>query len=147
MLHDKAKTPSGHHRCWASFNNKNDELWKISKPLLQTQVVVFFGSIRWGSMNGVYQKLIERLTWLENRHTTLEENNIIKNIQAGVIAIGQNWNGANAVETQRQVLEFYGFNTQHDVLFWNWQYTNDKFDESQTSYKNAAKEFKSDVVV
>jgi len=147
MLQDKNKNPSGCHRCWASLNNKDDELWKISKPLLQSHAVVFFGSIRWGSMNGVYQKLIERLTWIENRHATLGENNIIKNIQAGVIAVGQNWNGANTVDMQRQVLKFYGFNTQHDSLFWNWQYTNDKYDERQASYKDAAKEFKKDVIV
>ena len=29
MLKDKTKNPSGEHRCWASLNNKDDELWKI----------------------------------------------------------------------------------------------------------------------
>ena len=31
LLEDKKKNPSGYHRCWASLNNKSDELWKISK--------------------------------------------------------------------------------------------------------------------
>ena len=145
-LKDSKKNPSGCHRCWASINNKDDELWKISKPLLEANAVIFFGSVRWGSMNAVYQKLIERLTWLENRHSTLNESNIIKGVHAGVVAIGQNWNGTNAVEIQKQVLKFYGFNTSHDVLFWNWQYTNDKFDESQKSYKDAAHEFTKNVI-
>lgn len=146
ILKDKQKNPSTCHRCWASINNKDDELWKISKPLLESEVVLFFGSIRWGSMNAVYQKLIERLTWLENRHTTLGESNIIKHIQAGVIAIGQNWNGTNAVDTQRQVLKFYGFDTKQDVLFWNWQFTKDMYDESQKSYKASVSEFAKDVI-
>lgn len=145
-LKDEQKNPSGCHRCWASINNKDDELWKITKPLLESDVVIFFGSVRWGTMNAVYQKLIERLTWLENRHSTLGESNILKDIQAGVIAIGQNWNGVNAIELQRQVLKFYGFNVANDILFWNWQYTNDKYDESRKSYNDAAQEFAKNVI-
>jgi len=70
-LKDKDKNPTGHHRCWRSINNPDDELWKISKELFESDAVLFFGSIRWGQMNAIYQNLIERLTWLENRHTTL----------------------------------------------------------------------------
>ena len=80
VLKDKEKNPSGCHRCWASINNKDDELWKISKPLLESDAVVFFGSVRWGQANAIYSRLIERLTWLENRHTTLGESNILKDI-------------------------------------------------------------------
>jgi len=78
LLKDTTKNPSGCHRCWASFNNQDDELWIISRELLQSDCVVFFGSVRWGQMNSFYQKLIERLTWLENRHSTLGEDNILK---------------------------------------------------------------------
>jgi hypothetical protein len=92
-LNDKTKNPSGEHRCWASLNNKDDELWKISKELLESDAVIFFSSVRWGQANMFYQKLIERLTWLENRHTTLGESNIIKDIQSGFICVGQNWKG------------------------------------------------------
>jgi multimeric flavodoxin WrbA len=53
------------------MNHKDDELWKISKPLFEADVVIFFSSIRWGQTNSYYQKIIERLTWLENRHSTL----------------------------------------------------------------------------
>ena len=139
-LKDKEKNPSGNHRCWCSINNKDDELWKISKPLFESDAVVFFVSVRWGQTNSVYQKLIERLDWIENRHTTLKEDNIIENIDAGIIAIGQNWNGENVIETQKQVLEFYGFKVPEELSF-NWQYTKDKLDESQESYKNALKTF------
>ncbi len=140
-LKDSFKNPSGHHRCWASMNNKDDELWKISKELLRSDCVVFFGSVRWGQMNGEYQKLIERLTWLENRHTTLEEENIIKNIDTGIIIVSQNWNSAQVLDTQKKVLQYFGFNTI-DNLIWNWQYTNIDTDESNKSYIDAANQFK-----
>lgn len=141
VLKDSSKNPTGYHRCWASINNKDDELWKISKPLFESDAVIFFTSIRWGQTNSIYQKLIERLCWIENRHSTLKEDNIIKNIDAGTIAIGQNWNGANVIETQKKVLSFYGFNVPNQ-LSWNWQYTQNALDESEESYKDAIIKFK-----
>lgn len=141
LLKDKDKNPSGYHRCWVSWANKDDELWKISKPLFESDTVVFFGSVRWGQMNAFYQKIIERLNWIENRHTTLKEENIIKNIDAGLICIGQNWNGSVVIETQKKVLDFYGFKTP-DELFWNWQFTTDAYDETKESYKKAYPAFK-----
>lgn len=139
-LEDKDKNPSGNHRCWASFNNEDDELWKISLKLLESDAVVFWGSVRWGQMNSEYQKLIERLTWLENRHTNLGESNILKKISAGLICVGQNWRGKEVIEVQKKVLEFFGFNPAPE-LFWNWQFTMDKNDETQKSYKQAGKDF------
>lgn len=144
VLKDKKKNPSGLHRCWASINNKDDELWKVSKELLDSDVVIFFGSVRWGQANGVYQRLMERLSWLDNRHTTLNESNVLKNIEAGIIFIGQNWNGSEVINTQKKVLEFFGFKVP-DELSWNWQYTNDYNDESQRSYKAAYGKFKKDL--
>ena len=140
LLKDKEKNPSGYHRCWASINEKNDELWKITKELFESDCVVFFASVRWGQANGYYQKLIERLTWIENRHSTLGEKNIIKEIDAGFIAVGQNWNGKIVTDTQKQVLQFFGFNTPNE-LFWNWQFTDNSLDETQSSYKKSVKIF------
>lgn len=135
-LQDKEKNPSGNLRCWASYNNPDDELWKVVTPLLESHVVVFLGSIRWGQANAYYQKLIERLDWIENRWTTLGERNIVKDIESGFIFIGQNWNGANVVKTQKQVHEFYGFKPV-DELYFNWQFTEDVDEESKDSYKEA----------
>jgi len=144
-LQDKEKNPTGELRCWASFNNADDELYKIANPLFESDAVVFFGSIRWGTANAYYQKLIERLTWLENRHTTLQEENLLEGKDAGFIFTGQNWNGAEAVTLQKQVHEFFGFSTPQE-LYWNWQYTRDEKDETQASYKKSysvfTKEFK-----
>ncbi len=136
LLKNKEQNPSGYHRCWASVNEKNDELWKITKELFESDCIVFFASIRWGQANGYYQKLIERLTWIENRHSTLGESNIVKDIDAGFIAVGQNWNGRDVTKTQKDVLEFFGFKTP-DELFWNWQFTDNPLDETSRSYNKA----------
>lgn len=136
LLKNKEKNPSGFHRCWVSKYHKEDELWKITKPLFESSTVLFFGSIRWGQLNAYYQKLIERLDWIENRRTTLKEGNIVRNINAGVITIGQQWNGKNVIETQKQVLNFYGFKVPEE-LSWYWQYSDNPNLESKESYKAA----------
>lgn len=143
LLKSKTKNPTGYHRCWANINNPDDELWKVSKELFESDAVIFFASIRWGQANVFYQKLIERLNWIENRHTTLEEDNVIKNIDSGFICTGQNWNGENVVEIQKQVHKFYGFKTP-DNLYWNWQYTQDENDETAKSYKESFDKFEED---
>jgi multimeric flavodoxin WrbA len=136
MLKDKSKNPTGHLRCWASYNNPDDELYKVANEIFKADAVVFFGSIRWGQANSFYQKLIERLCWIENRWASLGEENIIKGKDSGFIFVGQNWNGSNVVKTEKQVLKFYGFNTP-DELFWNWQFTDNANEESLSSYKEA----------
>jgi len=136
LLKDKEKNPSGCHRCWASINNPDDELWKITKELFEREAVVFFVSTRWGQTNSIYQKLIERMTWLENRWSTLGEDNVIGNIEAGMVLIGQNWNGAQVLQTQRNVLTFFGFRTPLELSY-HWQYTEDFNDETQASYEKA----------
>ena len=70
-LPDRAKNPTGQHRCWASINNADDQLYKISRELFRSRAVVFFVSVRWGQANSVYQRLFERLSWIENRTSTL----------------------------------------------------------------------------
>ena len=142
-LKDKDKNPTGHHRCWASVNNPKDELWKISKELFESDAVVFLSSVRWGQTNMFYQNLIERLTWIENRHTALGESNLVKDIETGFICTGQNFNGVNVNDLQKKVHEFYGFKINDD-LYWNWQYSKDVNDESLKSYKDSHKKFVKD---
>ncbi|MFH1089386.1 MAG: hypothetical protein V1716_03115 [Candidatus Uhrbacteria bacterium] len=140
LLKDGEKNPSGCHRCWASLNNPDDELWQISKALFESEAVVFFGSVRWGQMNAFYQKLIERLTWLENRHSTLGEDNVLKNIEAGIIAVGHNWRADEVVEVQKKVFSFFGFQVPAE-LSWAWSFTTED-DESNDGYLADAKDFK-----
>jgi multimeric flavodoxin WrbA len=140
LLKDSEKNPNGKLRCWASHDFKDDELWKISKAIYESQAVIFFGSQRWGSVNAIYQKVIERLDWIENMHTTLGEENSVKDIQAGLVVIGQNWRVADSIDTQKKTLEFFGFQIP-DPLFIGWQYTRDLNDESPESYRNAPDTF------
>lgn len=143
LLKDKEKNPSGLHRCWVSWKHKDDELWKITKELFESSTVIFFGPIRWGQMNGIYQKLIERLNWIENRKTSLQEGNIVKNINAGVITVGHNWRGKEVVDTQKEVFKFFGFKIPNE-LSWHWQYSKNENLESLDSYKQDIKAFDKD---
>lgn len=142
-LKDSIKNSTGNLRCWASINNSDDELWMISKEIFEADVVIFFASVRWGQTNSIYQKLIERLNWLENRWATLNESNILSNKEAGIVLIGHNWNGASVLEIQKQVLQFYGFKVPTELSF-NWQWTIDPFDESEEGYIQDPKDFKED---
>jgi len=73
-LRDHGKNPTGQHRCWASVNKQGRQLYKVSRELLRSQAVVFFVSVRWGQTNSLYQRLFERLSWIENRVSTLEKH-------------------------------------------------------------------------
>ena len=132
-LNDKEKNPTGHIRCWAALNNKSDEMYKVANAIFEADIIVFFGSIRWGKMNAIYTSLIERLTWLENRHTTLGESNLLKDKEVGVVAVGHNWNGEESVKLEKEVLSFFGFKTPTQLSF-NWQWSKNKNDESKSGY-------------
>jgi multimeric flavodoxin WrbA len=133
ILKDKEKNPTGNIRCWAAINNKSDEMYKVANAIFESDIIIFLGSIRWGKMNAIYTSLIERLTWLENRHTTLGESNLLKNKEAGVISVGHNWNGEESVKLEKEVLSFFGFKTPSQLSF-NWQYLKDSNDESKMGY-------------
>ena len=141
-LPDRRKNPTGHHRCWASINNKDDELYKVSRELFRSQAVVFFVSVRWGQTNSVYQRLFERLSWIENRFTSLGEKPIpqLKKLEAGIVVFGHNWNDQQVLKTQTKNFEWFGWKTPAALSF-NWQYTNDAEEESRESYCDAIEEF------
>ena len=143
-LNNKEKNPTGNHRCWASVNDKSDELWKVSKKLFECDTVMFFTSVRWGQTAAMYQKLIERLTWIQNRSGTLKDINVVEGKKAGFICIGQNYGGADIAWLQHKVLGYYGFDAP-DNLFWNWQFTQDESDDSLESYAKAHDKFHSDL--
>ena len=141
LLDDPEKNPSGYHRCWASVHNPDDELWKISKELFESDCVVFFASVRWGAANMFYQKLIERLNWINNRFIPYGEENIIKNISSGFIIIGQHKYGDDIAELQYNNHEYYGFNVNKE-LYWNWNAEDIEFDdETLQGYLDSYPEF------
>jgi multimeric flavodoxin WrbA len=141
-LPDRRKNPTGQHRCWASINNPDDQLYKVSRELFRSQAAVFFVSVRWGQTNSVYQRLLERLSWIENRSTTLGERPIpqLKGLEAGMVVFGHNWNDGQVLDTQKQNFEWFGWKTPPALSF-SWQYTPDPEVESPGSYRDAAEEF------
>ena len=141
-LRDHGKNPTGQHRCWASINNKDDQLYKVSRELFKSQAVVFFVSVRWGQTNSVYQRLFERLSWIENRVTSLGEAPIrqLKKLEAGVVLFGHNWNDEQVLKTQKQNFKWFGWKTPAALSF-NWQYTRNAHEESPESYLCAIEEF------
>lgn len=128
LLNDSDKNPSGFHRCWASIHNPDDELWKISKELFESDCVVFFASVRWGAANMFYQKLIERLNWINNRFIPYGETNIVKEISSGFIIVGQHKYGDDITETQYNNHAYYAFKV-NKKLYWNWNAENVELDE------------------
>jgi multimeric flavodoxin WrbA len=139
-LKDDKKNPHGHLKCWASLDYKDDELWKIANEIYESDVIIFFASNRWGNPNAIYQKLIERLDWIESSHTTYNGPNTIKGKKAGMILIGQNWRVQESLEVQYHVLNFFGFDTPEE-LFMGWQFTRDTMDEEQKSYQESSNTF------
>lgn len=141
LLDDPEKNPSRYHRCWASVHNPDDELWKISKELFESDCVVFFASVRWGQANMFYQKLIERLNWINNRFIPYGEENIIKNISSGFIIVGQHQYGDDIAELQYNNHEYYGFDVNKE-LYWNWNAENIEYDdETLQGYLDSYPEF------
>jgi multimeric flavodoxin WrbA len=139
-LKDEKKNPHGHLKCWASVDYKDDELWKISNEIYESDSIIFFASNRWGNPNSIYQNLIERLDWIESSHTTYNGPNTVKNKKAGMVLLGQNWRVQESLEVQYHVLNFFGFETPEE-LFLGWQFTRDVQDEEQKSYQEAPNTF------
>jgi hypothetical protein len=93
-----------------------------------------------------YQKLIERLNWINNRFVPLGESNIIKNIDSGFIIIGQHQYGNEIVQRQYENHDYYGFNV-NKKLYWYWNAENVEYDDETLegyieSYPEFFKEFK-----
>ena len=59
------------------------------------------------------------------------------------IAVGHNWNGKEAVKLEKEVLGFFGFKTP-EVLSFNWQYIENKNDETLSGYKKTYAAFMKD---
>lgn len=142
-LHDVKKNPTGNVRCWASYNNPTDEIYRVANAIFEADVILFFVSTRWGQTNSIYQKLIERLSWIENRKSSLEGKNLVEGKLAGIILLGHNWRGEEILRCQREVLSFFGFDTPSSLSM-NWQWTIDPYEESLEGYAEDDKEFRAE---
>jgi hypothetical protein len=131
------------HTCEGNISaQRGNNCGVISRELFKSQAVVFFVSVRWGQTNSVYQRLFERLSWIENRVTSLGEKPIpqLKKLEAGIVLFGHNWNDEQVLKTQKQNFEWFGWKAP-EALSFNWQYTKDADEESPQSYSDAVAEF------
>jgi hypothetical protein len=88
-----------------------------------------------------YQKLIERLNWINNRFIPYGEENIIKNISSGFIIVGQHEYGDDIAELQYNNHEYYGFEVNKE-LYWNWSAEDIEYDdETLQGYLDSYPEF------
>ena len=140
LLKDNEKNPHNVIRCWASINNKDDEMHKVANAIIESDIVIFFGSIRWGKMNSIYSTLIERLTWIESRQSTLGESSLLKDKEAGIVITGHNWRVNENIKLEKEVLSFFDFKTPSELSF-GYQWTEDKLDETNSGYKKDFKDF------
>jgi multimeric flavodoxin WrbA len=140
LIKDSKKNPHKFIRCWASLNNPDDEMYIVANKIWESDIIIFFGSVRWGKMNTLYSNLLERLTWMEARHSSLGESNILKDKEAGIVVLGHNFNVGEVVKLEKKNLEFFGFKTPKEISFGR-QWTGDSGDESLTGYKRDYKDF------
>lgn len=140
LLKNKEKNPHDIIRCWASVNHKSDEMYIVANAIFESDIIIFFGSIRWGKMNSIYSKIIERLTWLESRKSTLGESSLLKDKMAGIVVTGHNWRVDENIKLEREVFSFFDFKTP-SVLSFGYQWTEDKLDETNKGYKKDYKDF------
>jgi hypothetical protein len=79
---------------------------------------------------------------IENRVTSLGEARIpqLKNLEAGIVLFGHNWNDEQVLKTQKQNFKWFGWKTPAALSF-NWQYTRKADEESPESYLDAIEEF------
>jgi hypothetical protein len=89
-----------------------------------------------------YQRLFERLSWIENRFTTLGEAPIpaLRKLEAGMVLFGHNWNDRQVLATQKKNFGWFQWKTPAALSFY-WQYTARAEEESQASYRDARAQF------
>jgi len=75
-----------------------------------------------------YQKLIERLNWINNRFVPLGEDNVIKNIESGFMIVTQHYGGEPITENQMDMHDYFGFKV-NPALYSYWQAEDIYFDD------------------
>jgi hypothetical protein len=102
---------------------------------------MFFSSVRWGAANMFYQKLIERLNWINNRYIPYGESNIIKDTTSGFICVGQHSYAEQICQLQYNNHKYYGFDADED-LYWFWKAEDINYnDETLQGYLESYPEF------
>lgn len=115
-----ASYDAGKYRCWAhklSHENPSEYGGKDQMGILYdaydwADIVVFATSTRWESHSAILQKIIERMTTLQNRHTVYHEMNPLQGKRCGVIVTGHNAKSQNVASHLLEVFQWLGFDTR-----------------------------------
>lgn len=127
-----ASPDAGKYRCWAhklSHENPDDykgkdEMGIIYDALEWCDLVIWGTSVRWGSHSALMQKIIERMTNIENRVVVYGEENYVKGKKCGVVVTGNNYESDSVANHLAQQLGWFGFETDPGWTF-TWQKSQD----------------------
>lgn len=115
-----ASFDAGQYRCWAhklSHDNPEnyggaDEMGLIYDNIAWADIVIFATSVRWESHSAVLQKVIERLTTIQNRHVVYNEPNSLLGKKCGVVVTGHNAKAQSVASHLLEVFQWIGFHTE-----------------------------------
>lgn len=127
-----ASPEAGKYRCWAnklshekpSEYGGKDEMGVIYDALDWCDLVIWGTSVRWGSHSALMQKIIERMTNIENRVVVYGEENYVKGKKCGVVVTGNNYESDSVANHLAQQLGWFGFDTNPGRTF-TWQKSQD----------------------
>lgn len=114
-----ASYDAGKYRCWAhklSHENPNqyggrDQMGILYDAYDWADIVVFGTSVRWESHSAILQKVIERMTTLQNRNVVYNEPNPLNSKRCGVVVTGHNSMSQKVAAHLLRVFEWLGFTT------------------------------------
>jgi len=122
-----ASYDAGKYRCWAHKLSHDDPLKYGGRDQMGAlydtfdwaEIVIFGTSVRWQSHSAILQKIIERMTTLQNRNVVYCEANPLSGKRCGVVVTGHNSMAQNVAAHLLRVFEWLGFNTHiYNQIVW-----------------------------
>lgn len=128
---DCASYDAGKYRCWAhklshdtpSEYGGKDQMGSLYDAYDWADIVIFGTSVRWESHSAILQKIIERMTTLQNRDVVYGERNPLQDKRCGVVVTGHNSMAQNVAAHLLRVFEWLGFTTNifYQIVWQNTQ--------------------------
>jgi multimeric flavodoxin WrbA len=125
-----ASFDAGKYRCWAHKLSHDDpeafggadQMGVLYDGFAWADIVVFATSVRWESHSAILQKVIERMTTLQNRSTVYGERNPLAGKRCGVLVTGHNAKAQSVASHLIEVFQWLGFES---CFFYQavWQFT------------------------
>lgn len=112
-----ASYDAGKYRCWAHKLSHDephkfggaDQMGVVYDAYEWADCVVFGTSVRWESHSAILQKIIERMTTLQNRNVVYCEPNPLNKKRCGVVVTGHNSMAQKVAAHLLRVFEWLGF--------------------------------------